>query len=64
MHSQCGNTGRERNTHGYQDEHHREIATQLVPMNIERCLKKERREKPGENEILRQADSRRERQRS
>jgi hypothetical protein len=32
-------------------------------MNIERCFKKEWRQKGGENEILGQADLRRERQR-
>ena len=37
------------------------IATQPVPLNIERCLKKERRENRGENEILGQVDFGRER---
>ena len=61
-HSECGNARRKHNAQGCQDDDHWKIATELVPRDIERCFKKEWRQKRGENEILGQADVWRERQ--
>ena len=62
VHPDCGNARGKHDAQGRQHDDDGEIPTQLVPMNIERSFKKERREQRGEDEVLGKADLRRERQ--
>jgi hypothetical protein len=55
-----GRACRKQDTESRQHEDNRKIAAQLIPMNVERSFKKERREKSDEDEVFRKSDLRRE----